>query len=55
MVFRIVVALVAAAMLIAFLSPVIFKLQLLPLYAVAGIGVAMMLWEQWETIRDEDH
>lgn len=55
MLFRIVVALIAAAMLIAFLSPVVFKLQLLPLYAVTGIGIAMMLWEQWETIRDNDH
>ena len=55
MVFRTVVALVAAAMLIAFLSPILVKLQLLPLYAVIGIGVAMMLWEQWETIRDDDH
>lgn len=55
MVFRIIVALLAAAMLIAFLSPVVFKLQLLPLYVVVGIGVAMMLWEQWETVRDDDH
>jgi 4-hydroxybenzoate polyprenyltransferase len=55
MVFRIVVALVAAAMLITFLWPVVFKLQLLPLFVVAGIGVVMMLWEQWETIRDDDH
>ena len=55
MFFRIVTALVAAALLIAFLSPVVFKLKLLPLFVVTGLGVAMMLWEQWETVRGRDH
>lgn len=55
MLFRTVVALIAAAMLFAFLSPILVKLHVVPLYAVIGIGFAMMLWEQWETIRDDEH
>lgn len=55
MIFRIIVALVAASMLFAFLSPILVKLPIVPLYAVIGIGFAMMLWEQWETIRDDAH
>jgi len=54
MLFRIVVAVIAAVLLIAFLSPVVFKLKLLPLFVVTGVGVAMMIWEQWETVRDGD-
>jgi len=54
MIFRAIVAVIAAAMLIAFLSPVVFKLNLLPLFVVVGIGVAMMLWEQWEAIIGND-
>ena len=52
MIFRAFAALIAAAMLISFLAPVVFKLVEIPLFVIAGIGITMMAVELWESYRD---
>jgi hypothetical protein len=54
MLFKIFSVIVAAAMLIAFLSPPLFKLREISLAAVIGIGVVMMAYDLWETLRERD-
>jgi hypothetical protein len=54
MILRIVAALVAVVLLVAFLTPVVVKLKDVALGAVILIGVAMMLVDMWQTFRDKD-
>lgn len=54
MAFRIFSALVAIALMLAFLAPVVFKLKEVSLGAVILLGVALMLWDVWETLREKD-
>lgn len=51
MAFKWIAGIVAAALLIAFVSPVVYKLQDLALIAVVVIGIAMMLVDLWQSIR----
>ena len=50
MIGRTLAALVAATLVIAFLMPVLIKLNEPPLYAIATIGLVMMLIELWESL-----
>ncbi|MDH4191467.1 MAG: hypothetical protein OEW21_14855 [Betaproteobacteria bacterium] len=54
MAFRIFSAIVAALLVIGFIWPVLIKLKEVALFVVAAIGIAMMLWESWETVREKD-
>jgi hypothetical protein len=45
---------VAAALLIAFLSPPAIKLLEIPLIAVIAIGVGMMLVDLWQSLQSKD-
>jgi hypothetical protein len=51
MVYRMCVGLIAAALLIGFIAPYVLKLQTAALTVVAGLGVAMMLIDLWQTLR----
>ena len=54
MAFKIFSIIVAGVLVIAFVGPVVFKLLEIPLFVVAGIGVAMMCREFWEELRNKN-
>ncbi len=45
---------VAIALMIAFLSPVVFKLKDIPLGVVILIGLGMMLVDLWQSLQSKD-
>jgi hypothetical protein len=53
MVFKIISIIVAAVLVVAFVWPVVFKLKEIPLVIVAVIGIAMMVREFWEELRQK--
>lgn len=53
MLFKIFSIIVAATLVIAFVWPVAFKLKEIPLFAVVAIGVAMMVREFWEELKQK--
>jgi hypothetical protein len=54
MAFKILAGIVAAALLIIFIGPVVVKLQDVALSVVVMIGVTMMVVDIWHTLRSED-
>ena len=51
---KIFAALVAVFLMLAFLSPVVFKLKEIALGCVILIGIVMMLIDLWQTLRAAD-
>jgi hypothetical protein len=54
MAFRIFAGIMAIALFLAFLSPVVFKLKEVSLGVVILLGAGLMLWDVWETLREKD-
>ncbi|HUG77036.1 MAG TPA: hypothetical protein VML57_06085 [Burkholderiales bacterium] len=54
MLFKVFSVTLAAVLLIAFLSPPLFKLREISLGVVIAIGLAMMAYDLWETLRERD-
>ena len=54
MAYRMCVGLIAAALLVGFIAPYVLKLQAVALVIVAGLGVAMMLIDLWQTLRSHN-
>jgi hypothetical protein len=54
MLVKIVSGIIAATLLIAFLSPPAIKLQEVSLIAVIAIGVGMMLVDLWQSLQSKD-
>ena len=54
MAFRIFAGIVAIVLFIAFVAPVAIKLKEISLGAVILIGVGLMVWDLWETLRAKD-
>lgn len=54
MAFKILASIVAAALLIIFIGPVVVKLKDVALSAVVLIGVTMMVTDIWHTLRSGD-
>ncbi len=52
--FKIIAGIVGAALLIAYMAPVVWRLQDKALWAVAGIGTVMMLVDLWQSLRSKD-
>jgi hypothetical protein len=52
--FKILSAIVAAAMLIIFISPVVIKLKDVAFSVVVLIGLAMMLTDVWQSLKSKD-
>ena len=52
--FKIIAGLIAAALLIAYMALVVWRLQDIALWIVAGIGVAMMLVDLWQSLQSKD-
>jgi hypothetical protein len=51
---KIFAAVVAVALVLAFLSPVVFKLKDAALTVIVLIGVVMMLKDVWQSLQRED-
>lgn len=54
MVFKILASLVAAGLVVLFTGAVVVKLKDLALAAVVLIGLGLMLWDLWESVRHEE-
>jgi hypothetical protein len=54
MIFKIFAGIVAAALLIIFIGPVVVKLNDTALTVVALIGVTMMLVDVWQSLKSKD-
>ena len=54
MAFKIFSAIVAVVLMLAFIAPVVIKLQDLALAAVASIGVGMMLVDLWQSLQSKE-
>lgn len=54
MLIKIVVAIVAVALMLTFLSPVVFKLKEVALGVIIVIGIAMMLVDLWQSLQSKD-
>lgn len=52
--YKIVAGIVAAALLLAYMAPVVWRLQDVALWIVAGIGAAMMLLDLWQSLQSKD-
>lgn len=51
---KIFAAIIAIALLLAFVSPVVFKLKDVALGVIILIGVAMMLVDLWQSLKSKD-
>jgi len=49
---KITAALVAVVLLLAYLVPIAWKLKQTSLWVVMGIGIAMMLVDLWQSLRN---
>lgn len=54
MVFKVLASIVAAALLIVFIGPVVVKLKDVALSVVVLIGVSMMAVDIWHSLRSKD-
>ena len=52
--YKIIVGIVAAALLLAYMAPVVLRLQDTALWIVALIGIAMMLVDLWQSLQSKD-
>jgi hypothetical protein len=54
MAFKIVAGIIAAALLLIYMAPVVLRLQDKALWVVVLIGVTMMLVDLWQSLRTKD-
>ena len=52
--YKIVAGIVAAALMIAYMAPVVWRLKDVALWVVAGIGVVMMLLDLWQSLQSKE-
>ena len=52
--YKIVAGIVAAALMIAYMAPVVWRLKDVALWVVAGIGVVMMLVDLWQSLQSKE-
>ena len=52
--YKIIAGLIGASLLVAYMAPVVWRLQDIALWIVAGIGVAMMLVDLWQSLQSKD-
>ncbi|MGQ0545419.1 MAG: hypothetical protein ACT4P3_08830 [Betaproteobacteria bacterium] len=52
--YKIIAGIAAAALMIAYMAPVVWRLKDTALWIVAGLGVAMMLLDLWQSLKSKD-
>jgi len=51
---KILSGIIAVALMVGYISVVLIKLKELPLIIVGGIGIAMMAWDLWDSMKDKE-
>jgi hypothetical protein len=54
MIFKAIVGIIAALLLLIYVAPVVVKLNEFALWAVAGLAIAMMFVDLWQSFRAKD-
>ncbi len=54
MAYKLVAGIIAAALMIAYMAPVVWRLQDVALWIVAGTGTRMMLIDLWQSLKSKD-
>lgn len=54
MIYKVVAGIVAAALLLAYMAPVVWRLKDVALWVVALIGAVMMLVDLWQSLQSKD-
>jgi len=52
--YKIIAGIVAAALLLIYMAPVVLKLKDTALWIIAGLGTVMMLVDLWQSLRSKD-
>jgi hypothetical protein len=52
--YKIVAGIIAAGLMLAYMSPVVWRLKEVSLSIVAGIGAVMMLIDLWQSLQSKD-
>ena len=52
--YKIAAGVVAAVLMIVYMAPVVWRLKDVALWVVAGIGVAMMLVDLWQSLTSKE-
>jgi hypothetical protein len=52
--YKIIAGIIAAALLLIYMAPVVLKLKDTALWIVAGIGTVMMLVDLWQSLQKDD-
>jgi hypothetical protein len=52
--YKIIAGIVAAALLLIYMAPVVLRLQDTALWIIAGTGVVMMLVDLWQSLRSKE-
>lgn len=54
MIFKVIVGIVAAALLLVYVAPVVLRLKDTALWIVALIGIGMMLVDLWQSFKSKE-
>ena len=54
MIYKIIAGVISATLLIAYMAPVVWRLQDAALWIVALVGVGMMLVDLWQSLQSKD-
>ena len=54
MIYKVLAGVIAAALLLAYMAPVVWRLQDVALWIVAGVGAVMMLVDLWQSLQSKD-
>jgi hypothetical protein len=54
MIYKTIAGIVAAALFLAYMAPVVWRLQDVALWIVSGISAVMMLVDLWQSLRSKD-
>lgn len=52
--YKIIAGVIAAALVITYMMPVVWRLKEVALFIVAGIGTVMMLIDLWQSLRSKE-
>ena len=52
--YKIIAGIVAAALMLAYMAPVVWRLQDTALWITAGLGAVMMLVDLWQSLQSKD-
>jgi hypothetical protein len=53
-IFKVITGILAAALLLIYMAPVVLRLQEVALWVVSLLGIAMMLIDLWQSLRSKD-